>query len=44
MPHLSLAQVYTALSYHRLHVEEIEADILTVSEENLKNQADQVSD
>jgi uncharacterized protein (DUF433 family) len=32
---LSLAQVYAALTYYHLHTEEIEADILVDSEENL---------
>ena len=32
---LSLAQVYAALTYYHLHTEEIEADILADSEENL---------
>ncbi len=36
LPHLTLAQVYAALTYYHLHVEEIEADIEADSEENLK--------
>jgi uncharacterized protein (DUF433 family) len=32
---LELAQVYAALTYYHLHTEEIEADILADSEENL---------
>ncbi len=35
LPHLSLAQIYAALAYYHLHVEEIEADIEADSEENL---------
>ncbi len=36
LPHLSLAQIYAALTYYHLHVIEIEADIEADSEENLK--------
>lgn len=36
LPHLSLTQVYAALIYYHLHVDEIEADIEADSEENLK--------
>lgn len=36
LPHLNLAQVYAALTYYHLHVDEIEADIQADSEENLK--------
>ena len=36
LPHLSLTQVYAALTYYHLHVNEIEADIEADSEENLK--------
>jgi len=32
---LSLAQVYAALTYYHLHTDEIEADIVADSEENL---------
>jgi uncharacterized protein (DUF433 family) len=35
LPHLSVAQVYAALTYYHLHVEEIEADIEADSEETL---------
>lgn len=35
LPHLSLAQVYAALTYFHLNTDEIEADILADSEENL---------
>lgn len=35
-PHLNLAQIYAALTYYHLHVDEIEADIEADSEENLK--------
>jgi uncharacterized protein (DUF433 family) len=36
LPHLSLTQIYAALTYYHLHVNEIEADIKADSEENLK--------
>jgi len=36
LPHLTLAQIYAALTYYHLHVDEIEADIEADSEENLK--------
>ena len=36
LPHLRLAQIYAALTYYHLHVDEIEADIEADSEENLK--------
>lgn len=36
LPHLSLAQIYAALAYYHLHVDEVEADIEADSEENLK--------
>jgi uncharacterized protein (DUF433 family) len=36
LPHLSLTQVYAALTHYHLHVDEIEADIEADSEENLK--------
>jgi uncharacterized protein (DUF433 family) len=39
LPHLSLTQVYAALTYYHLHVDEIEADIEADSEENLKRYA-----
>lgn len=38
LPHLTLAQVYGALTYYHLHVEEIEADIEADSEANLIRQ------
>ena len=34
---LSIAEVYAALTYYHLHVEEIETDILSDSEEELKS-------
>ncbi|MDX1417331.1 MAG: DUF433 domain-containing protein [Candidatus Promineifilaceae bacterium] len=37
LPHLNLAQVYAALTYFHLHVDEIEADIAADSEDNLKH-------
>lgn len=36
LPHLSLAQIYAALTYYHLHVNEIEADIEADSEQKLK--------
>jgi uncharacterized protein (DUF433 family) len=36
LPHLSLAQIYAALTYYHLHVDEIEADIEADSEDNLR--------
>ena len=36
LSHLELAQIYAALTYYHLHVDEIEADIEADSEENLK--------
>jgi uncharacterized protein (DUF433 family) len=39
LPHLSLAQIYAALTYYHLHVDEIEADIEADSEEALKRLA-----
>lgn len=39
LPHLHLAQIYAALTYYHLHVEEIEADMAADSEESLKLQA-----
>lgn len=36
LPHLSLAQIYAALTYYHMHVDEVEADIEADSEENLK--------
>lgn len=39
LQHLSLAQIYAALTYYHMHVEEIEADIAADSEENLKRLA-----
>jgi uncharacterized protein (DUF433 family) len=36
LPHLTLAQIYAALTYYHLHSDEIEADIAADSEENLK--------
>lgn len=36
LPHLELAQIYAALTYYHLNVDEIEADIEADSEENLK--------
>ena len=35
MPHLTLAQIYAALTYFHLNVDEIEADIAADSEDNL---------
>jgi uncharacterized protein (DUF433 family) len=35
LPHLSLAQIYAALTYYHMHVDEVEADIEADSEENL---------
>lgn len=37
LPHLSLVQIYAALTYYHLHIDEIEADIKADSEENLKH-------
>ncbi len=39
MPHLNLAQIYAALAYYHLNVEEIESDIEADSEETLKRLA-----
>ncbi len=39
LPHLKLAQIYAALTYYHLHVDEIEADIEADSEDNLKRLA-----
>lgn len=39
LPHLQLAQIYAALTYYHLHIDEIEADIEADSEENLKKLA-----
>ncbi len=39
MPHLNLAQIYAALAYYHLNVEEIEGDIEADSEETLKRLA-----
>ena len=39
LPHLHLAQIYAALTYYHLHVNEIEADIEADSENNLKRAA-----
>ncbi len=39
LPHLNLTQIYAALTYYHLHVDEIEADIQADSEENLKRLA-----
>ena len=36
LPHLTLAQIYAALTYYHLHVDETEADIKADSEESLK--------
>jgi uncharacterized protein (DUF433 family) len=36
LPHLSLAQIYAVLTYYHLHIDEIEADLVADSEENLK--------
>lgn len=36
LPHLQLAQIYVALTYYHLHIDEIEADIEADSEENLQ--------
>ena len=36
LSHLNLAQIYAALTYYHLHLDEIEADIEADSEENLK--------
>ena len=41
LPHLTLTQVYAALTYYHLHVDEIEADIEADSEKNLKRKAQQ---
>ena len=40
LPHLNLAQIYAALTYYHLHVDEIEEDIDADSEENLKRLAE----
>lgn len=42
LPHLSLAQIYAALTYYHLHVDEIEADIIRDSEENLKHLVEKI--
>ena len=39
LPHLNFAQIYAALTYYHVHVDEIEADIKADSEENLKRLA-----
>ena len=39
LPHLNLAQIYAALTYYHLHVDEIETDIDADSEANLKRLA-----
>ena len=39
LPHLTLAQIYAALTYYHLHVEEIEEDKEADSEENLERLA-----
>jgi uncharacterized protein (DUF433 family) len=39
LPHLNLSQIYAALAYYHLNVDEIEADIEADSEENLKRLA-----
>ena len=39
LPHLSFAQIYAALTYYHMHVDEIETDIKADSEENLKRLA-----
>lgn len=36
LPHLNLAQIYAALTYYHLNVDEIEADIEADSEQNLQ--------
>ncbi len=38
LPHLNLTQIYAALTYYHLYIDEIEADIRADSEENLKRQ------
>ena len=40
LPHLNLVQIYAALTYYHLHVDEIETDIEADSEENLKRLAE----
>ena len=40
LPHLNLAQIYAALTYYHLHVDEIETDIEADSEESLKRLAE----
>ena len=37
LPHLNLAQIYAALTYYHMHIDEIEADIKADSEENLRH-------
>lgn len=39
LPHLKPAQIYAALTYYHLHVDEIETDIEADSAENLKRLA-----
>ncbi len=39
LPHLNLAQIYAALTYYHLNVDEIEADIETDSEATLQQLA-----
>ncbi len=38
LPHLNLAQIYAALTYYHLHIDEIETDIEADSEEKLKRE------
>lgn len=39
LPHLNLAQIYAALAYYHLNIEEVETDIQADSEESLKRLA-----
>ena len=40
LPHLNLTQIYAALTYYHMHVDEIEADIDADSEEKLMRLAE----
>ena len=42
LPHLNLTQIYAALTYYHLHVDEIEKDIRVDSEDNLRLSANDV--
>ena len=42
LPHLNLTQIYAALTYYHLHVDEIEEDIRADSEDNLRLSANDV--